>query len=221
MLRVWKCTNTFRTVLANELEKLRQEKGVDTLTELTKNMHLYPDLHGKLNEPIYNLSSHHPFILKTKNITHTHKKKRQPLPHRRPDHDRLHLRAHARQLPLRPRAEIPPHARSHRPPNAAHRRHDERRRPRGASAVHVGRAGAERQAHAALCGCDGDAGCVAPVDERCGVEGIGDAGEVCGGGAEWGGGGGEGVMGDYGEDTLPFFFLSFLCASLLDGTVFS
>ncbi|THH11285.1 hypothetical protein EW145_g762 [Phellinidium pouzarii] len=33
-------------VLANQLEKLRQEKGVETLTELTKDLHFYPDLHG-------------------------------------------------------------------------------------------------------------------------------------------------------------------------------
>ncbi|EJD00891.1 Pentulose kinase [Fomitiporia mediterranea MF3/22] len=33
-------------VLANELERQRKEKGFETLTELTKDMHLYPDLHG-------------------------------------------------------------------------------------------------------------------------------------------------------------------------------
>ena len=37
------------TVLAEELEKLRQKEGAETLTEVTKDMHLYPDLHGKSN----------------------------------------------------------------------------------------------------------------------------------------------------------------------------
>ena len=37
------------TVLAEELEKLRQKVGAETLTEVTKDMHLYPDLHGKPN----------------------------------------------------------------------------------------------------------------------------------------------------------------------------
>ena len=37
------------TVLAEELEKLRQKVGAETLTEVTKDMHLYPDLHGKSN----------------------------------------------------------------------------------------------------------------------------------------------------------------------------
>ena len=40
-------------VLAEELEKLRQKVGAETLTEVTKDMHLYPDLHG--NQIIYNL----------------------------------------------------------------------------------------------------------------------------------------------------------------------
>ena len=35
------------TVLHDELEKLRIEEKVDSYTELTKDMHLYPDLHGK------------------------------------------------------------------------------------------------------------------------------------------------------------------------------
>lgn len=34
-------------VLANELERQRKEKKFETLTELTKDMHLYPDLHGE------------------------------------------------------------------------------------------------------------------------------------------------------------------------------
>ncbi|EKM59553.1 uncharacterized protein PHACADRAFT_137471 [Phanerochaete carnosa HHB-10118-sp] len=34
------------TVLHDELEKLRQEAQVESFTELTKDMHMYPDLHG-------------------------------------------------------------------------------------------------------------------------------------------------------------------------------
>jgi ribulose kinase len=34
------------SVLQDILEKLRIEKGVDTLTELTKDLHMYPDFHG-------------------------------------------------------------------------------------------------------------------------------------------------------------------------------
>jgi hypothetical protein len=33
-------------VLHDELEKLRQETGAESFTELTKDMHFYPDLHG-------------------------------------------------------------------------------------------------------------------------------------------------------------------------------
>jgi hypothetical protein len=33
-------------VLETELERLRVEKGVATLTELTRDIHFYPDLHG-------------------------------------------------------------------------------------------------------------------------------------------------------------------------------
>ena len=33
-------------MLHDELERLRVEEGVDSFTELTKDMHLYPDLHG-------------------------------------------------------------------------------------------------------------------------------------------------------------------------------
>ncbi|KAI5122182.1 hypothetical protein M0805_007079 [Coniferiporia weirii] len=47
LLEIAKKENTsIHTVLANQLEKLRQEKGVETLTELTKHLHFYPDLHG-------------------------------------------------------------------------------------------------------------------------------------------------------------------------------
>lgn len=34
------------SVLADQLEKLRIEAGAESLTELTKDMHFYPDLHG-------------------------------------------------------------------------------------------------------------------------------------------------------------------------------
>jgi D-ribulokinase len=37
------------SVLESELERLRVEKGVATLTELTANLHFYPDLHGSYN----------------------------------------------------------------------------------------------------------------------------------------------------------------------------
>ncbi|KAH8105005.1 Pentulose kinase [Phellopilus nigrolimitatus] len=37
---------SIHVVLADQLEKLRKEAGVETLTELTKHLHLYPDLHG-------------------------------------------------------------------------------------------------------------------------------------------------------------------------------
>lgn len=33
-------------VLLEVLEKLRQEKQVDSFTELTKDIHFYPDFHG-------------------------------------------------------------------------------------------------------------------------------------------------------------------------------
>ena len=33
-------------VLHDELEKLRVEEGAESYTELTKDMHFYPDLHG-------------------------------------------------------------------------------------------------------------------------------------------------------------------------------
>jgi hypothetical protein len=39
---------TLSAVLQDTLEKLLVEKDVDSLTELTKHMHLYPDLHGQL-----------------------------------------------------------------------------------------------------------------------------------------------------------------------------
>ena len=35
-------------VLADVLNELKAEANVETLTELTKDMHLYPDLHGQL-----------------------------------------------------------------------------------------------------------------------------------------------------------------------------
>lgn len=35
-------------VLLEVLEKLRQEKQVESLTELTKDIHFYPDFHGML-----------------------------------------------------------------------------------------------------------------------------------------------------------------------------
>ena len=34
-------------VIGETLETLREEAGMETLTELTKDMHFYPDLHGK------------------------------------------------------------------------------------------------------------------------------------------------------------------------------
>lgn len=34
------------TVLEAELERLRKEMGVATLTELTRDLHFYPDIHG-------------------------------------------------------------------------------------------------------------------------------------------------------------------------------
>jgi len=34
-------------VLGETLETLREDAGMDTLTELTKDIHFYPDLHGK------------------------------------------------------------------------------------------------------------------------------------------------------------------------------
>ena len=35
------------TVLHEILEHLKVERGVQTLTELTKDLHIYPDFHGK------------------------------------------------------------------------------------------------------------------------------------------------------------------------------
>lgn len=40
------CELISATVLHDELEKLRAEEKVDSFTELTKDMHFYPDLHG-------------------------------------------------------------------------------------------------------------------------------------------------------------------------------
>ena len=48
---------TFPAVLHDELEKLRQEAQVESFTELTKDMHMYPDLHGK---PLSARNSVHP-----------------------------------------------------------------------------------------------------------------------------------------------------------------
>ena len=36
-----------RTVLDDILEQLRIERGAKSLTELTKDLHIYPDLHGQ------------------------------------------------------------------------------------------------------------------------------------------------------------------------------
>jgi len=44
--RAKKESTSIHSVLADQLEKLRTEAGVESLTELTKDMHFYPDLHG-------------------------------------------------------------------------------------------------------------------------------------------------------------------------------
>ena len=44
-----KSENIAATVLADELERLRKEKKAESLTELTKDIHFYPDLHGQHN----------------------------------------------------------------------------------------------------------------------------------------------------------------------------
>ena len=41
----WRAAET-HTVLLDELEKIRKEEGAESLTEVTKDMHMYPDLHG-------------------------------------------------------------------------------------------------------------------------------------------------------------------------------
>ena len=38
--------HTSLAVLHDELERLREEAKAETLTELTKDLHFYPDLHG-------------------------------------------------------------------------------------------------------------------------------------------------------------------------------
>jgi hypothetical protein len=38
-------------VLGETLETLREDSGMETLTELTKEIHFYPDLHGKPGPP--------------------------------------------------------------------------------------------------------------------------------------------------------------------------
>ena len=38
-------------ILGETLETLREEAGIPTLTELTKDIHFYPDLHGKPGPP--------------------------------------------------------------------------------------------------------------------------------------------------------------------------
>lgn len=38
-------------ILGETLETLREEAGMETLTELTKDIHFYPDLHGKPDPP--------------------------------------------------------------------------------------------------------------------------------------------------------------------------
>ena len=44
---MWGIFSNSRLVLHDELEKLRKENGAESLTELTKDLHFYPDLHGK------------------------------------------------------------------------------------------------------------------------------------------------------------------------------
>ena len=39
--------NAIHVVIGETLETLREDAGMVTLTELTKDMHFYPDLHGK------------------------------------------------------------------------------------------------------------------------------------------------------------------------------
>ena len=51
------CTGRMVTVLHDELEKLKKEKNVESFTELTKDMHFYPDLHGTQNFFFFFLSS--------------------------------------------------------------------------------------------------------------------------------------------------------------------
>ena len=46
------CCCSSDSVLHDELAKLRKENGAESFTELTKDMHFYPDLHGT-----------HPFLL--------------------------------------------------------------------------------------------------------------------------------------------------------------
>ena len=67
------------TVLAEELEKLRQKVGAETLTEVTKDMHLYPDLHGKSNylNPCFD------YMLRLYLLA------RKPITHSRPYNERL------------------------------------------------------------------------------------------------------------------------------------
>ena len=43
--------NSIHVVIGETLETLREDAGMETLTELTKDMHFYPDLHGKLGSP--------------------------------------------------------------------------------------------------------------------------------------------------------------------------
>ena len=51
----------FPAVLHDELEKLRVEAGAESFTELTKDMHMYPDLHGTPSFP----SGHNARVLMT------------------------------------------------------------------------------------------------------------------------------------------------------------
>lgn len=88
-----------RAVLLDELEKIRKEEGAESLTEVTKDMHMYPDLHGTRRTHTRRC------IASLTNIL-----RRKPLAHRRPAHARIPRRPHARKHthPFRTRRFHPP-----------------------------------------------------------------------------------------------------------------
>ena len=71
-------------VLHDELERLRSEVKAENLTELTKDLHFYPDLHGE-----YGIIS--PCIMHS-----DHWASREPLSACRPSNDRIYCRLAAR-----------------------------------------------------------------------------------------------------------------------------
>jgi len=154
-------------VLEELLERLQVEKGVESLTELTADMHLYPDFHGRffLLSRTFQMSENPPTI-------------REPVTDRRPAHEGLNrwtdicryssrsyfsvavtVPIYAGSRTVRPSPEILPHARIPRAPDQAHRRSAEHRvaqrnrKRKSPRDLRIRWAGGERAVDAVVCGC--------------------------------------------------------------------